>query len=185
MAGTLAVDAGGRKRTQGCRSARVTVSPARRLAAEVLLRVEQGGAFANLALDGALRSAGALEPREVALCTELTYGALRWQLELDRALGAHSARPPAELDAPLRAALRVSAFELLHHPRVPARAAVDQGVELVRALGLARAAGYANAVLRRLSETRAAPPPPSRDADPVGHVAATTAHPRWLVERWA
>ena len=175
------MDANGREAVE----ARVAVSPARRLAAEVLLRVEQGGAFANLALDGALRSAGALEPREAALCTELTYGALRWQLELDRALGAHSARPPAELDAPLRAALRVSAFELLHHPRVPSRAAVDQGVELVRALGLPRAAGYANAVLRRLSETRAAPPPPSRDADPVGHVAATTAHPRWLVERWA
>ena len=64
----------------------MTVSPARRLAAEVLLRVEQGGAFANLALDGALRSAGAIEPREAALCTELTYGALRWQLELDRVL---------------------------------------------------------------------------------------------------
>src|SRR5437764_66306 len=126
------------------------------MAAEVLLRVEQGGAFANLALDGALRSAGAIEPREAALCTELTYGTLRWQLELDRALAAHGARPPADLDAPVRAALRVSAFELLHHPRVPARAAVDQGVELVRALGLARAAGYANAVLRRLSETRAA-----------------------------
>src|SRR5207253_336884 len=57
--------------------------------------------------------------------------------------------------------------------------------ELVRTLGLARAAGYANAVLRRISETRAPPPPPSRGADPIGHVAAVTAHPRWLVERWA
>ncbi|MFL5309102.1 MAG: 16S rRNA (cytosine(967)-C(5))-methyltransferase RsmB [Myxococcales bacterium] len=163
----------------------MAVSTARRLAAEVLLRVEQGGAFANLALDGALRSAGAIDPRDAALCTELTYGALRWQLELDRALAAHGARPPAELDAPVRAALRVSAFELLHHPRVPGRAAVDQGVELVRALGLARAAGYANAVLRRLSETRVPPPPPSPEADPIGHVAATTAHPRWMIERWA
>src|SRR5207248_4885980 len=68
----------------------VTVSPARRIAAEVLLRVEQGGAFANLALDGALRAAGALEPREAALATELTYGTLRWQLQLDRALALHS-----------------------------------------------------------------------------------------------
>ena len=168
-----------------CRSARVAVSPARRLAAEVLLRVEQGGAFANLALDGALRSAGVLEPREAALCTELTYGALRWQLQLDRALAAHSDRPPGDLDPPVRAALRISTFELLHHPRVPAHAAVDQGVELVRTLGLARAAGYANAVLRRISETRTPPPPPSREADPIGHVAAVTAHPRWLVERWA
>ena len=154
------------------------------MAAEVLLRVEQGGAFANLALDGALRSAGAIEPREAALCTELVYGSLRWQLELDRALGAHSDRPPAELDAPVRAALRVAGFELLHHPSVPAHAAVDQGVELVRALGLSRASGFANAVLRRLAETRAPPPPPSREADPVGHVAAVTSHPRWLVERW-
>ncbi|HWE23197.1 MAG TPA: 16S rRNA (cytosine(967)-C(5))-methyltransferase RsmB [Myxococcales bacterium] len=163
----------------------MAVSPARRLAAEVLLRVEQGGAFANLALDGALRSAGVLEPREVALCTELTYGALRWQLQLDRALAAHSDRPPEDLDAPVRAALRISTFELLHHPRVPAHAAVDQGVELVRTLGLARAAGYANAVLRRVSETRTPPPLPSRDTDPIGHIAALSAHPRWLVERWA
>jgi 16S rRNA (cytosine967-C5)-methyltransferase len=185
MAGDCSRDGGWTQSNPRCRSARVPVSPARRLAAEVLLRVEQNGAFANLALDGALRSAGVLEPREVALCTELTYGALRWQLQLDRALAAHSDRPPADLDPPVRAALRVSAFELLHHPRVPAHAAVDQGVELVRTLGLARAAGYANAVLRRLSETRAPPPPPSREADPVGYVAAVTAHPRWLVERWA
>ena len=42
-------------------------SIARKLAVEVLLRVEQGSAFANLALDGALRAAGVLEPREAAL----------------------------------------------------------------------------------------------------------------------
>jgi 16S rRNA (cytosine967-C5)-methyltransferase len=163
----------------------VTVSPARRIAAEVLLRVEQGGAFANLALDGALRAAGALEQREAALATELTYGTLRWQIELDRALAVHSDRPPEELDAKVRTALRLSAFELLHHPRVPARAAVDQGVELTRALGAARAAGYANAVLRRLSESRSPAPLPSREADPVGHIAAAHAHPRWMVERWS
>jgi len=163
----------------------VLVSPARRIAAEVLLRVEQGGAFANLALDGALRAAGVLEQREAALATELTYGTLRWQLELDRALAVHSDRPIEELDANVRASLRLSAFELLHHPRVPARAAVDQGVEVVRALGAGRASGYANAVLRRLSEKRSPAPLPSREADPVGHVAAKYAHPRWIVERWS
>src|SRR5437763_6740222 len=90
----------------------VTVSPARRIAAEVLLRVEQGGAFANLALDGALRAAGALDPRDAALATELVYGTLRWQLEADRALAMHSDRVPDDLDPPVRAALRVSTFEL-------------------------------------------------------------------------
>ena len=157
---------------------------ARRIAAEVLLRVAQGGAFANLALDAALRQAGILEPREAALATEISYGALRWQLELDRALAAHSDRALEELDEPVKVALRIGAFELLHHPKVPARAAVNEAVELTKQLEAARAAGFVNAVLRRLAETRAVPPPPVPEVDPAGHVAAITAHPRWLVERW-
>ena len=74
-------------------------SPARRLAIDVILRVEQGGAFLNLALDGALRAAGALEAREAALTTALSYGTVRWQQQLDRTIEAHSARPLAELRA--------------------------------------------------------------------------------------
>ena len=149
------------------------------------MRVAQGGAFANLALDGALRQAGALEPREVSLATELTYGALRWQLQLDRALAAHSDRSLDDLDEPVRVALRLGAFELLHHAKVPAHAVVNEGVELVKELKAARAAGFVNAVLRRLSVNRLPPPPPSREVDPIGHVAALTAHPRWMVERWS
>lgn len=157
---------------------------ARRIAAEVLLRVAQGGAFANLALDAALRQAGILEPREAALATELSYGTLRWQLQLDRAIEAHSDRALADLEEPVKVALRIGAFELLHHPKVPARAAVNEAVELSKELKAARASGFVNAVLRRLAETRAPPDPPSADTDPAGHIAALTAHPRWLVERW-
>lgn len=160
-------------------------TPARRIAAEVLMRVAQGGAFANLALDSALRQAGVLEPREAALATELSYGVLRWQPQLDRALGAHSDRALDDLDEPVRVALRIGAFELLHHAKVPARAAVNEAVEVAKELKASRATGFVNAVLRRLSETRAPPEPPSREVDPVGHVAARTAHPRWMVERWS
>jgi len=161
------------------------MTTARRIAAEVLLRVATGGAFANLALDSALRQAGVLEPREAALATELVYGTLRWQPQLDRALMAHSDRALEELDEPVRLALRIGAFELLHHQKVPAHAAVNEAVELAKTLGFSRASGFVNAVLRKLSEVRAPPPPPSRETDPVGHVAALTAHPRWIVERWS
>jgi 16S rRNA (cytosine967-C5)-methyltransferase len=160
-------------------------TPARRIAAEVLTRVASGGAFANLALDAALRQAGVLEPREAALATELTYGTLRWQLQLDRAIAAHSDRDVEELDEPVRIALRLGAFELLHHEKVPPRAVVNEAVELVKELKASRASGFVNAVLRRLSETRAPPAPPARDVDPIGYIAAVSAHPRWMVERWA
>jgi 16S rRNA (cytosine967-C5)-methyltransferase len=159
-------------------------TPARRIAAEVLQRVSSGGAFANLALDAALRQAGVLEPREAALATELSYGTLRWQLQLDRAIAAHSDRPPAELDETVVVALRMGAFELLHHAKVPAHAVVNEAVELAKALGSARASGFVNAVLRKLAGTRAPPAPPSREVDPAGYIAAVTAHPRWLADRW-
>src|SRR4051812_2505866 len=160
-------------------------TPARRIAADVLMRVATGGAFANLALDAALRQAGVLEPRETALATELTYGTLRWQPQLDRAISAHSDRALDELDEPVRIALRLGAFELLHHEKVPPRAVVNEAVELAKDLKASRASGFVNAVLRRLSETRAPPAPPSREVDPVGHVSALTAHPRWMVELWS
>ena len=159
-------------------------TPARRIAADVLLRVEKQGAFANLALDAALRQAGLLEPREAALATELTYGSLRWQLQLDRALAAHADRAPDQLDVEVRIALRLGCFELLHHPTVPARAAVNEAVELCKELGFGKASGFANAVLRKLSATRVPPPPPDVAVDPAGHLAALHAHPRWMVERW-
>src|ERR1700730_13757758 len=143
-------------------------TPARRIAAEVLMRVAQDGAFANLALDAALRKAGAHEPREVALETELTYGSLRWQLQLDRALAAHSDRALEDLDDPVRVALRLGAFELLHHGKVPPHAAVNEAVELAKELKAGRAAGFVNAVLRKLAEARAPPPATWRGLDPGG-----------------
>src|SRR5258708_12732647 len=147
-------------------------SPARKIAAEVLLRVEQGGAFANLARGGALRAAGALEPREAALATELVYGTLRWQPLLDRTLAAHSDRAPEVLDAPVLLALRLGAFELLYHPRVPARAAVHEAVELAKELRPARAGGFLNAVPRRAPQPPPPPPPPPPHPAPLLHPPA-------------
>src|SRR5438132_1652119 len=113
-------------------------TPARAIATDVLLGGATGRGFFNPALDAALRQAGVLDPRDVALATELTYGTLRWQLQLDRAISAHSDRALDDLDEPVRAALRIGAFELLHHAKVPPRAVVNEGVELVKELKAAR-----------------------------------------------
>ena len=77
------------------------------------MRVAQGGAFANLALDSALRQAGILEPREAALATELTYGTLRGQGTYDAVLAACSDRPLGKLDPPVLLVLRIGAHQLL------------------------------------------------------------------------
>jgi 16S rRNA (cytosine967-C5)-methyltransferase len=156
---------------------------ARTIAFDVLRRVEEGGAYASRALDAALDQAGALDPREAGLATELVYGTLRRALALDAALALRSRRPLADLDPAARVALRLGAYQLLQLA-TPAHAAVGETVALVKAVDHGRAAGYVNAVLRALARDPRPPPPPPLEGDPAGHVAAAEALPRWLAEEW-
>jgi 16S rRNA (cytosine967-C5)-methyltransferase len=156
---------------------------ARQIAFEVLRRVDEGGAYASRALDAALTGAGALDPREAGLATELVYGTLRRSLTLDAALAPHSRRPVGALDPSARVALRLGAYQLLFMGK-PAHAAVGETVSLVKAVDHGRAAGYVNAVLRALARAPALPEPPPLSVDPAGHVALAEALPRWLAEEW-
>jgi 16S rRNA (cytosine967-C5)-methyltransferase len=161
-------------------------TPARRIAHEVLVRVEVGGAYADRALDAELQRAGALDPREAALATELVYGTLRRQIAIDHALVRFSDRSLEALEAPVRAALRLGAHQILNL-RVPDHAAVSESVDLARARSQGRegSAGYVNAVLRALARGKDEVRPPDRAVDPIGHLAVVESHPRWLVERWS
>lgn len=155
----------------------------REIAFQVLRRVEEGGAFASRALDAALAQAGALEPREAGLATELVYGTLRRALSLDAALSLHASRPLSEVDPAARVALRLGAYQLLHLG-TPPHAAVSEAVSLARSAEHGRAAGFVNAVLRALARDPRPAPAPSLAEDPAGHVARVEALPRWLAEEW-
>ncbi|MBX6387899.1 MAG: rRNA cytosine-C5-methyltransferase [Frankia sp.] len=155
---------------------------------EVLRAVDERGAYANLLLPALLRQRR-LSGRDRGFATELTYGALRAQGQLDGVLDTVSSRPVAAVDPGVRDALRLGTYQLLR-TRVPPRAAVGTTVELVRATSGERPVRFANAVLRRVADRVAetggdiavllsAPPPAS---DPFGHLAVVTAHPRWIVE---
>lgn len=141
---------------------------AREVAVAVLVRVE-GGAYANRLLLATLNRSG-LEARDRALVTELVYGVLRHQSELDETLNAQSRRPIARLPAELRAILRVAAYQLLHLDRVPPRAAIHQAVEAAKAFGPARS-GYVNGLLRSLLRAGAG-------------AKVESVPPPWLAELW-
>lgn len=157
--------------------------PARQAALDLLAAVRGRGAYANLALPPILRARG-LYGRDAALATELAYGSCRSLGQLDAVIAACGDRPFDELDGVVIDALRLGSYQLLH-TRIPPHAAVSSTVELVRAGERPGAAGYVNAVLRRVSEadleswTRRLAPP--ADTDPLGHLAMATAHPRWIV----
>jgi len=126
----------------------MSVTPARRLALEVVTRVTGDEAWAPQVLDAALR-ARKLDDREASFATRLAYGTVEMLASIDEALLSLADRP-GRIRPRVMNALRVTAYELLWL-ETPAAVAVDQGVQMVRAKD-PHAAGFANALLRRLAE---------------------------------
>jgi 16S rRNA (cytosine967-C5)-methyltransferase len=156
------------------------VSPARRAAFETLLRVFEDGAYA----DRAFRTAAAgLDERDRQLARRLAYGAVQRVRTIDHALESLGRRPVRRLDAPVRAALRLGAYQLGFLDGVPRYAAVNESVELVRSARLERAVAFANAVLRRLADglepLLAALPESTPEEAALAH-----SYPDWVAETW-
>jgi 16S rRNA (cytosine967-C5)-methyltransferase len=154
---------------------------ARKVAADVLVKVDTDRSYANIELNKRLRSSN-LETRDRALATELVYGTLRWRGSLDRVVAKASSRPLAKLTPVVRNVLRLTAYQILCLTQIPARAAIYEGVELVRQLGYPEAASFTNAVARRIQREGALPVP--RNTDNAAELADIWSHPCWLVERW-
>ena len=159
----------------------MSASPARRVAHRVLARVFREQAWADRAFRAEADRA-ALDPRERAFAQALAYGAVQRVRTLDHVLEALSSRPLDQVQADVRDALRLGVLQVVWLDGVPDRAAVDQTVELVKAVA-PRAGGFANAVMRRAGrEARdlvAALPDGSPEEAALRH-----SHPDWLARMW-
>jgi len=156
------------------------LSPSRTAAFDILMRVEQGAFADELLHSGRLDK---LSPADRALCTEIVMGVLRWRSQLDETIASWSKMPPQKLDSEVLTALRLGVYQLAHLERVPAHAAVDQTVELVKRAGRRFAAPMVNAVMRKIAASKPGPPP-ARESSSLDLLAAATAHPVWLLLRW-
>ena len=158
---------------------RGAVSPARRAAYEVVLRVFEHGAYADRALTTAVAR---LDERERAFAQQLAYGTVQRVRTLDHAIETLGRRPVRKLDPPVRAALRLAAYQL-GYLASPVYAAVNESVELVRRARLERAVPFTNAVLRRISAGIAPLLAELGEASPTD-AALKHSYPDWVAEAW-
>jgi 16S rRNA (cytosine967-C5)-methyltransferase len=162
--------------------------------------------FVQELLDQALRE-HPLDGPDRRLATELVYGVLRRRGTLDHLLRPSMQRKPHQVEPWLWEALRLGAYQLLFLDQVPPHAALYETVELAAEVGVFRAKGFINGVLRAIlplltSERTAAP---AADAVPLGggtyrklarpvfeepasspgaYFAAAFSMPLWLTVRW-
>jgi 16S rRNA (cytosine967-C5)-methyltransferase len=145
------------------------IAPARALAFDVLLDTHRGGYASDLLF---FRSAG-LDARDAALAHELVLGCLRYQLQLDHVIEVVADRTQ-KLPIEVRIALRLGIYQLRHLTRIPGHAAVNQSVDLVKRARRNSAAGFVNAILRRVGN------------DPIQwpRRELRLSAPEWLISRW-
>ena len=158
------------------------VQPSREVAFEVIRATNVDDAYANLLLPAEIERAG-LNAADAALATELTYGTLRRRGTYEQIVRIASGRELDEIDQGVLDALCLGAHQLLA-TRVAAHAAVNESVELARRESGRGAAGFANAILRRISRDDIAAweeriTESARSADEA--LGFRTSHPVWIL----
>ncbi|MBR2731421.1 MAG: 16S rRNA (cytosine(967)-C(5))-methyltransferase RsmB [Clostridia bacterium] len=154
----------------------------RQIAFEALLKIQRDGAYSNLVVDAALKENPELEERDRAFVSNLVYGTLDHQIQIDYNLGLYLTQPVRKLKPELHTVLRMGAYQLLFMDKVPARAAVNESVELAKVNKSRFAASMVNAVLRRMAE-QGLQLPPSDENDP-NYLAIKYSCPEWILSLW-
>jgi len=138
----------------------------------VLDRVERNGANADETAGTVLDEFPGADPRDRSLFYEIVLGTLRMRGSIDEVITRTSGRKITDITPIALQTIRTAAYQILYLDRIPPFAAVDRAVENIKRSGQGKgAAGFVNAVLRRVAEGR-----PDHDRE------AGLSHPDWMVE---
>lgn len=151
------------------------IAPARRVAVDALRDIDEGPVDLGEAIARVRQELA--DERDRALLLEIVTGTLRMRAALDYQIAQRINRSLARLDAAVLRILRAAAFQLIYLSRLPASAVINDSVELTRRAGKSSAAGFVNAVLRKLARER-------NDLAWPDDLAVVHSHPRWLIDRW-
>lgn len=156
---------------------------AREIALVVLRKVLVEEAYANIALQQVFTTWPA-EDRERRFATEIIYGVIRKKNYLEWILGRLSRQPLAKLDADVRLILLCALYQIIFLNSVPARAAINEAVEMTKKVSHRGSAGFVNGCLRSYLRKQEEFNIPQRTNDPITYLSLTYCQPKWFAQ-WA
>lgn len=152
----------------------------RESAVELLETIEKNQSYSNLLLNTTIKKNN-IDPKDIGLLTELTYGTLQRKMTLDFYLQPFL-KNPRKLETWVRQLLRVTLYQMIFLDKIPDRAAIFEAVEIAKRRGHKGISSMVNGVLRSIQ--REGLPSLEEIKDPVERLSVETSHPLWLVRRW-
>ena len=156
---------------------------AREAAFQILERCRKDGAWFSAAADKTIRR-GLPDERDAALASTISLGVLQNKDYFDFLISSFCSIPPEKLENKVLTILRIGVCQLFLLDRIPARAAVNETVALCKILGVERAKGLVNAVLRKIADRRDDLPEVPGKGD-ANYLSVRYSHPLWLAKRLA
>ncbi|MGN1443014.1 MAG: 16S rRNA (cytosine(967)-C(5))-methyltransferase RsmB [Acutalibacteraceae bacterium] len=151
----------------------------RRLAFDILLKIEKDNAYSNLTLDACLPESG-LDARDKAFVSALVYGVTERRLTIDYQLALYLDKPLKKLKPQVLIILRLGVYQLLFMDKIPDSACVNESVKLTKSCGCAYASSLVNAVLRKCAKNGLVLP----KEDSPDYISVRYSCPPWLCEKW-
>jgi 16S rRNA (cytosine967-C5)-methyltransferase len=152
---------------------------AREASYNALTRYRRYGSFPEKSLDAT--SLDVADPRDVALAQRIVLGVLQNTALIDHYIASYSTVRLNRIEPHVLDIMRLSVYQIAFLTKVPASAAVNEGVALVKKHAGERPAPFANAVLRKIAANAASLPPVVKNTE-LERLSTQYSHPKWLVE---
>jgi 16S rRNA (cytosine967-C5)-methyltransferase len=156
----------------------------RSLALDMLLRINEEGAFCHLVLREIFAKPNNYQNRDKAFIKRLTAGTIERQIHLDYLINLYAKIPVEKMKPFIRNLLRMSVYQIIFMDNVPDRAACDEAVKLAAGRGFSALKGFVNGILRNISRQKYDMRLPEEAIEPVRSLSVHYSMPEWLIEKW-
>ncbi len=155
---------------------------ARKTAFKALKRVAAEASYSNLVLDGELEHSS-LDERDKRLAANIFYGVLENEQQLNYIIGKLLSKS-AKIERDVRILLRMGIYQIGFMDKIPDSAAVNETVTLSKKIGLSRASGFINGILRAYIRAGKQVALPDRSVNESLFISVKYSCPLWLVDEW-
>lgn len=153
----------------------------REIALKVLMDMRQKGAYSNYSINKYLNQK--IEPKDEGLVREIVYGVIENLTYIDYIISKLSKKKIEKIHPIILDILRIGVYQIAFMDKIPARAAVNEAVNLGKKYLHKGAAGFINGILRNFSR-RKDELMKIRSKDKLEFLSIKYSHPQWLINRW-